>query len=283
MDMICKTIHLNEHFSFLQQENCDAQLDVYLPHNSPERWAADRRRPCLVICPGGGYGFVSEREGEPVAFRFLPRGYNVFVLKYSIAPHCRFPQQLLEVAAVMELIHSNAEEWSCDTDKIAIMGFSAGGHLAGSYSTMYDCPEVREHIKDSKKPAASILCYAVLTAGPFAHMGSFQNLLGHETLTEAEIERFSLENRVSASTPPTFLWHTAADDGVPVENSLLYASSLSRHKVPFELHVYPQGHHGLSTADRETCGDFEDLANKRVTEWVDAAGRWLDLLFYGQL
>lgn len=143
----------------------------------------------------------SERKAEPVAFLFLPEGYNVFILSYSGRP-CRFPTQIREVAAAVELIHRNAEKWNCDTGRIAIMGFSAGGHLAGHYSTCYDCQEIREVFPESKTVQATILCYPVITANPCRrHTGNFQNLSGHEELTQKDIEKYSLDIKVTENTP----------------------------------------------------------------------------------
>ena len=201
--MYCTSIPLREHFPFLAQKNSGAVLDLFLPYNSVEMGREHQKRPCLLVCPGGGYAMVSEREGEPIALCFLPQGFNVFVLRYSVAPH-RFPTQLLEVAAAMQLICQKAEEWNCDTDKIAIMGFSAGGHLAGHYSNRYNGPEVRQYFPQGVKPAASLLCYPVVTAGEYAHLGSFLNLLGHEP-DEKEQADFSLEKMVTDDTPPAFL------------------------------------------------------------------------------
>lgn len=126
--------HLKEFFSQLGNSSVDPTLTVYLPDLMVEMGRKGQRRPCLLICPGGAYGWCSQREAEPVAVHFLPEGFNVFVLNYSVAPS-RFPTQLREVAAAMELIYRNAEDWSCDVNRIAIMGFSAGGHLAAHYST----------------------------------------------------------------------------------------------------------------------------------------------------
>ena len=130
-------IHLKDRFPFLGEDGKDPNVTVYLPDPMWEMGWDDKKRPCMVVVPGGGYGMCSQREAEPIAFHFLPPGYNVFVLRYSVAPH-RFPSQLREVAALMELIYENAEAWHCDTEKVAIMGFSAGGHLAAHYSTCYD-------------------------------------------------------------------------------------------------------------------------------------------------
>ena len=238
----------------------------------------NQKRPCLLICPGGGYGFCSEREAEPIALHFLPEGFNVFVLWYSVAPN-RFPTQLCEVAAVMELIYENTDNWNCDTNKIAIMGFSAGGHLAAHYSTMFDCSEVRETFKSSKCPNASVLCYPVITAD-FActHQGSIINLLGHKPENQEETDYFSCNKQVKESTPPAFIWHTAEDGAVPVVNSLLYANALADKNIPFELHIYPHGGHGLSTSDKHTVDDVTDVVEYNSV-WIDNLKRWFNLIF----
>ena len=276
--MLNKTIRLTECFPQLGQNNCDPKLTMYLPDNMWEMGWHDQKHPCLLICPGGGYQGVSQREGEPIALKFLSQGYHVFVLEYSVAPN-RFPVQLREVAAAMEVIYQNAEEWHCDTDKIAIMGFSAGGHLAAHYTNGYHWPEVREIFPESKPVNASLLCYPVITADPkHAHLGSFRNLLGKEALTSEERQRFSCENMVSAQTPPTFLWHTRQDQAVPVMNTLLYAKALAENNVPFAVHIYPEGWHGLATVDSMT-NDAINPAVEHAKDWLDAASKWLSFTF----
>lgn len=273
-----QVIHLKGAYPFLCNEKRDPILTIYLPDNLSEMGRQVQIRPCLLICPGGGYAMCSQREAEPVALHFLPEGYNVFVLTYSVAPN-QFPAQLCEVAAAMELIHSNAEAWHCDRSQIAIMGFSAGGHLAAQYSNCYDWPEVRQYFPDSKPVHASILCYPVISAASaVAHLGSFENLLGHSHLTQEEITRFSCDLQVTKRTPPSFLWHTAPDDCVPVMNSLLYAKALAAHGVPFELHVYPCGWHGLSTVDEQTNEPLEPEVT-HAADWLEAAKKWLDITF----
>lgn len=271
-------IHLKNHFPFLGENERDPLLTTYLPYNSTEMKRQDQLRPTILLCPGGGYGMVSQREAEPIAVHFLPAGYNVFVLTYSVAPH-GFPVQLREVAAAMELIYANATQWNVDTNRIAIMGFSAGGHLAAHYSTSYDCAEVREVFPESKPVQASILCYPVITSteGP-CHKGSFKNLVGHFPLTEEEDEKFSCHRQVSDHTPPAFLWHTAADQAVPVVNSLLYAQALSEHSIPFSLHIYPYGHHGLSTVDAQTNGELSP-AFLLAADWLPSLKKWLQITF----
>lgn len=273
-----EVISLKECFPFLGEDGKDPNVTLYLPDPMWEMGWGDKKRPCLVILPGGGYGMVSQREAEPIAFHFLPQGYNVFVVHYSVAPH-RFPTQLREVAAVMELIYENAEAWHCDTSRVAIMGFSAGGHLAAHYSTCYDIPEVRQVFPDSKPVQASILSYPVITAdSKIAHLGSFQNLLGVENLTPEQEEKFSCDKQVTEKTPPAFLWHTFTDNVVPVANSLCYARALVDHNIPVSLHIYPKGWHGLSTVDMQTNDKIaEDVWH--AADWLDAVKKWLKITF----
>ena len=256
----------------------DPSMEVYLPLNMSEIGRQDILRPCMLILPGGAYGMVSQREGDAVAMHLLPRGYNVFVLKYSVAPN-RYPTQLLEVAAAMELIHRNSKKWNCDPGRIAIMGFSAGGHLAAHYTNAYNCADVRKVFPDSKPVQASVLCYPVITADPrHAHHGSFENLLGYYPEGE-QVEQFSCDKLVNKSTPPAFLWHTAEDPVVPVMNSLLYVQALTANNIPFALHIYPYGNHGLSTADRQTLDHIPDNA-KNVKNWIPEMLNWLDDAFH---
>ncbi len=270
-------IHLKEHFSFLGNEGRDPVVEMYLPYNMPEMNRQDRKRPCMIVCPGGGYGFCSQREAEQVALKFLPDGFNVFTITYSVAPH-RFPNQLLEVAALMELIYKNSNEWNCDTSKIAIIGFSAGGHLAAHYSTMFDCKEIREVFPESKSVNASVLCYPVITADPdCGHIDSFKNLLGKEEITEEDVNNYSCDRNVKENTPPAFIWHTMEDGLVPVKNSLLYADALNSKKIPFELHIYPYGSHGLSTCDVHTSDIIVDSI-AHANSWLTSLKSWLSLI-----
>ncbi len=265
-------VHLNDVFPVLKKTDEDAVLECYLQEKImlPEH----DKRPCILICPGGAYAGCSRREAEPIALQFLPEGYNVFILTYSVAPH-RFPQQLLEVAAALELIHQKADVWGCDPTKVAICGFSAGGHLAAHYSTCYDCDAVRAVFPDSKPVQATILGYPVITADArYAHMGSFENLIGHTPETPEEIALFSCDQQVSATTPPAFIWHTFEDDAVPVMNSVLYSAALIKRNVPVELHVYPSGCHGLSTLDSQTCEQLSPAVT-RARSWLEEVKGWL--------
>ena len=273
--MRCFAVSLKEHFAFLN--GSEAVLEAYLPYNMTEMCREHQRRPCVLICPGGGYAMCSQREAEPVALQYLKEGYNAFVLWYTVAPK-HFPHALREVAASVELIHRNAEAWNCDESLVAILGFSAGGHLAALYSNAYDWPEVREVLPESKPVQASVLCYPVISADPaVAHMGSFECLLGHLPLTPEETERFSCDRLVRDTTPPAFLWHTSEDNCVPVQNSLRYATALADHHVPFELHIFPYGYHGMSLCTRETLDGEITPGMQHAQCWVEESCRWLKL------
>lgn len=281
--MVCERINLKDFYPHLAENNKNPFVDIYLPYNMVEMKRQDDKRPSMVICPGGGYGGCSEREWEPIALNLLPMGFNVFVLRYSCAPH-RYPTQLIEVAALFDLINKNADKWNCDTEKISIMGFSAGGHLAAHYSNAYNLPEIKELYGATYKPFSSVLCYAVISADPaIANRGTFVNLLGNFPEGE-EADKYSCEKLVTADTPPAFIWHTTEDNCVPVANSLRYAEALSKSKILFDLHIYPFGAHGLSTADKLTldppCFDTIEKCKKlsNVNSWLNELKNWFELI-----
>ena len=233
-------------------------------------------RPCIIICPGGAYKYCSDREAEPVAVAFAARGYHAAVLRYPVAPE-RFPEPLKAVAETILYLRTNAEKYHIDPDRIAVCGFSAGGHLAGSIgvfwhkdwlSGVFGCGS------ELLKPNRLLLCYAVLTAGEKTHQESIDCLLGPGATPE-ERDAVSLEKCVTDKTPPTFLWHTFSDQHVPVDNSLYFARALSDAGVPFELHVYQPGPHGLSLA-LEMTRDGEGFGSQpECRGWVELADVWL--------
>ncbi|MBP3336965.1 MAG: alpha/beta hydrolase [Clostridia bacterium] len=238
----------------------------------------DCTRPGIVVFPGGGYSHCSEREAERIALGYNAAGFNAFVVNYALAPN-RHPEQIKDAASAVKFVRENAEKYNVNPEQIAVVGFSAGGHLAASISTLWNDTEIftGEEIKNElHKPNASILAYPVITSGEFAHRGSFNNLLG-EDASEDMLLKMSLETRVGSHTPPTFLWHTYEDMGVPVENSLLYAMSLSKYRVPCEMHIYPQGPHGLSLVSHETLWSVSRF--RRKYDWLAQSVEWLIDLF----
>jgi len=205
-----------------------------------------RKRPAVLILPGGGYHHVSQRESEPVALRFLARGYAAFSLEYSCAPFA-FPVPLREAAMAVRYLRENAEAFGVDPDMVAAIGFSAGGHLCGMLGTLYDCPEV-EDLGEPRllRPDALVLCYPVAVSWGKTHAQTFDNISGGQ---EDLRKRLSLDSLVRKDMPPVFLWHTRDDESVPCRNSLVLASALEAAEIPFAMHIYRKGVHGLSTAD----------------------------------
>lgn len=262
------------------QDGYQPQLITYVMEES-ESMVTSHSRPAVIICPGGAYLMKSDREAEIVAMRYLGAGMQAFVLQYSVGPS-RYPSSLLELAAAVAYVRSHAKEWYIDPDRIVVCGFSAGGHLAASLGTLWDEP-LLEHILSGDypiregrklwKPDGMILCYPVITMGEFTHEVSRNTLLGDDPAAPL-IEETSLELRVSEKTVPAFIWHTEEDDTVPVENSLLMSVALRRHQIPFELHIYEKGCHGLSLCDDTTDDGCRTLVPDNQN-WMDMALNWM--------
>ena len=228
-----------------------------------------KKRPTVIACPGGGYAMTSDREAEPIVLGMLNAGFNAMLVRYSVAP-ARFPTALLELATAVKYVREDGVKYGCDPEKVFIIGFSAGSHLTGSYGNFWKQPFVAEAMgcePEMLRPNGQILSYPVITSGPFAHEGSFRNLLGDRY--DAEKEKFSLEKTVNEDTPPTFLWHTQTDGTVPVENSLLMVSALQEKHIKTEFHLFPEGVHGLSLCNELTAGSPNHI--------VPQAAKWFDL------
>ena len=271
---------LNEQFPVLKSSVSDFEptLTAYLPDNSSEV-DLDRKRPTVIICPGGGYGMTSDREAEPVALSFAGDNFNAFVLRYSVAP-AKYPQALLELSAAVSFVRRNAEEFHVDVNAISVCGFSAGGHLAASLGVLWDEGFIKDTLRivdGENKPNGMILGYPVITSDIFTHGGSMLNLLG-ENASKELMEKMSLEKQVSAKTPPAFIWHTFNDACVPVQNALLMANALTENNIPFELHIYPDGPHGLSLCSKATSGN-DSMVNDHCKSWVKLCKKWIRLNF----
>lgn len=265
---------LTEKFPIYAEGTLSATLCTYI-QDKGKNMMMDRR-PLILMCPGGGYNSTTDREAEPIAVRFLAQGFHVAILRYSCKPAV-FPTALLELAKSMELIHQYAEEWRVEEDKIFLFGGSAGGHLAACLGCFWhtDWLSEKSGVKNELlKPAGMLLAYPVISSGLNAHQGSFINLMAGQESDELR-NLLSLDQQVTEHTPEAFIWATAEDASVPVENSFLFAMALHKQNIPVEMHIYPHGIHGLATADK-----FSQFADGRgiqdeCTSWIPLAARWL--------
>jgi acetyl esterase/lipase len=222
----------------------------------------------IVVLPGGGYRNLSDvKEGSAVAEYLNSIGVSAFVLKYRLGPKYGQPNQLLDASRAMRIVRSRASEWEIDPNRIGILGFSAGGHLASTMATHFDSgnPNSSESLeKVSSRPDIQILIYPVITMGEFTHKGSKQNLLG-ENPSEELVKKYSNELQISKDTPPAFIVQGVDDKTVPMENSLLYVQSLRKNGVPFEFHLYEHGPHGFGLGGTDPI----------LSTWKDRLAAWL--------
>lgn len=252
-------------------------ITTYILENHDE-FSAGRKRPLILICPGGGYEMLSQREAEAVAIRMNSLGFHACVLWYSLAP-MTFPAALLDAAEAVRYVRSRSAEWNVDGKRVVVCGFSAGGHLAASLGVYWNSPLIQCYLPYSAseiKPDGLLLCYPVITAGEFAHKGSIRNVLGDSSgFEEASV---SLENLVTKDVPPAFIWHTYEDDCVPPENSLMMAAAMRRNGVPVELHLFRRGGHGLSLATRETACEEGRQVQAECQVWPQLFASWMATL-----
>ena len=275
--MINKVINIDVDYDAMGVERSPRQttLTTYIIDERNINVSLEKKRPAVIVCPGGGYNGTSCREAEPIALRYCAAGFHAFVLDYSVAP-AGFPAAICELSKAVKYVKEIADENNIDKDRVFVIGFSAGGHLAASLGVHFDHPDVIKFAGVDgveNKPRGILLSYPVITAEEgICHEGTISNFCaGRESLREVA----SLEKHVSPQTPPCFIWHTYADNGVPVESSLLFATALRKNGVPFEMHIFPEGVHGLSLADKMTCG-LEGVLVPAVQQWIDMSIRWID-------
>ncbi|NDD63371.1 MAG: alpha/beta hydrolase [Acidobacteria bacterium] len=222
----------------------------------------------VVVCPGGGYRGLAAHEGHDIAVWLNGLGVTAVVLKYRLGPKYQHPSMLHDVQRAIRTVRANATTWQLDPQRIGVMGFSAGGHLSSTAATHFDAgrPEAADPIdRVSSRPDVAILCYPVITmTDPYAHAGSRRNLLGENPPAEL-IKLLSSEQQVTARTPPTFIFFTEDDKAVPLENGLLMAAALRREKVPYEMHIYETGRHGVGLAKD----------NQWLRTWPSLLENWL--------
>jgi acetyl esterase/lipase len=242
-----------------------ADVPTLTPYFSPEKATG----AAVIVCPGGGYQRLAPHEGEPVAQWLNSLGVTAFVLKYRLGPRYGQPAPLLDAQRAVRLVRSRAKEWNIDVERVGILGFSAGGHLASTAGTHYDAgdPGAADPVaRQSCKPSLMILIYPVITMREFTHAGSKRNFLG-ENPTPELVALYSNEEQVNAATPPAFLVHTFADTGVAVENSLQFVAALRKAKVPVELHLYEKGPHGFGLGRSDPV----------LTTWPARCADWLKI------
>ena len=269
----------------LLESHSEATLTCYISEDDPVLKMPPR--PAMIVCPGGGYEFLSPREAEPIAKAYFAAGMNVFVLSYTVGANAKLGfLPLTELSLAICLIREHCAEFCVDPARVFVTGFSAGGHLAGSAAVLWNHPAVQEAIGvfpggravGCNKPTAVVLAYPVITSGTWAHPCSFDNLCGADATPE-ERAVFSLERHVGADTAPVFLWHTLTDACVPVENALLFLTALQAAKIPFEAHLFPHGRHGLALATKETWSKKPERYEPHVQCWMPLALRWLNDCF----
>jgi acetyl esterase/lipase len=261
----------------LDPEKKDVYLDVYVADKTKHYV-----RNAILVIPGGGYGCVcSDREGEPIAMAFMPHGFNAFVLHYSVASKEKrsFPAQLIQASLAMKHIKDNAEKYNIDPERVFVTGFSAGGHLAASLGVLWHINEVYEAVDmpfGYNKPTGMMLNYPVISGieKEYSHYGSFKNLFACDEVSDEQLYRVSLEKHVDEKSSPAFIFHTSTDQLVPVKNALLLADAYAEKGMPFELHIYPNGPHGMALANEITCMGSDAFVDPAMEKWIENAVTW---------
>ena len=289
----------------LDEKKSDVSLTAYILDDSQEMLNG-KPRPAVLICPGGAYMYCSDREAEPVALRFAAMGYHAFVLRYSTykegepgfvdlekpmppKPDRIYPTQIREIAMAMKYIADKSEDWRVERGKIILCGFSAGAHNCALYATNWHRPIIQDYLacaEDVLRPAAVILGYTLSdfvfmrdksSESEFAKIffdASCMALLGTTEADQAGLESVSPAGLVSEKTPPMFLWATAEDNLVPVQHSIRMANALAEHRVPFELHIFENGGHGLALASQATAY-AKTQVSAPAAQWIQMAESWL--------
>ena len=309
--MLFQRIYLNDEKA--------AWFDTYLHEDSPELLPG-KKRAAVIVCPGGGYQYTSDREAEPMALAFAGMGYHAFVLRYSTDLKAVMPGPIKELAFTMAYIKEHAVEWFIDPDKIFVAGFSAGGHLAASLGVFWNSDGMLPEYKgrhDMIRPAGMILGYPVIdlkSTSTHLDIGikgqpEYESIgfnMKHPAVkpedifvrdpkdgntyinfevamnaymfggyaTEEDIENYSLQRHVNEDTVPAFIWHGREDGLIFPRNSMLFAESLLAHDIPYELHIFGKGGHGLGLANEVTSNNPWEFC-RECEPWIGLAGTWI--------
>lgn len=274
--MIKETFRINDSDKY--------RFDVYIQEASREI-ELSQKRPFVLVCPGGGYCNTSDREADPIAFAYLADGFHTGVLRYSVGEDAAYPNPIVDLSVAIKIVRENADRWNVDPEKIAVCGFSAGGHLVAMQGVHWNDPIIMELsgcLNGENRPNALVLGYPVITSSGYQHRMTIKTLL-QKYIEQGDVEELnkmldftSCEKHVGAHTPPTFLFHTCLDSVVPVMNSVVFAESLAKNKIDFELHIFEQGDHGLALANHATDhrrGEFD--SSDPATAWIKMSCRWL--------
>ncbi|MBR3865059.1 MAG: alpha/beta hydrolase [Clostridia bacterium] len=268
--MIHEKIDLYEYLNLQKPNGAKGYLTVYCI-DQPTEIDTNRTRSAMLIIPGGGYTFVSAREGESVALAYLNHGINCFILDYSVYPNCYYPTQIREASMAMIFIRENCKKYHIDPETVGAVGFSAGGHLCGCLGNMF-ASEVLADLRNSDfiRPSAVVLSYPVTNYDipSRTHIGSF-NALSYNN--DELAKTLSLCDMVNKKSSPAFIWHTVTDAAVPVCGSIELARVYNEMQIPLEVHLFAQGPHGTSVATKEVGSDFPKLAG-----WVNLSVNWLE-------
>ena len=272
---------------YLYEDREDVFLRTYVLEDSPEMLNG-KRRPAVLICPGGAYLYCSDRETEPMAVAFNMMGYHAFVLNYSVQEKAKYPTPLVETAKAMLMIREHQEEWLVDTEKIALCGFSAGAHNVALYGGKWNSSKLAEMMQtesEKLRPAAVITGYLLndlrdvkeeeINEEQKKMLDYYrQSYFGTKHPTVEAMDAASPSKNVSKDTPPMFLWATFEDTVVPVDNTLTMANALAEAQVPFELHIYESGDHGLALATQATAANTDQI-NSCAGTWLAHVQSWL--------
>ena len=267
-----------KHKKIFLSEDKSITLDCYLyeiSHEIPYR----SERPAVLVCPGGGYNICSDREADPIAFGYSAAGFHTFILRYSLKEKATYPSPLIDLCHAMKTVRDNAEEWGVKKDQIAVCGFSAGGHLTASLGVHWNEEKIQNLsgvTAEDIKPNALILSYPVISSSWMENTNNLSRIIGNGDF-DSTYKDINLHTCVGEHTPPSFIWHTFRDGCVPVRDSLKFAYALEENNIPFELHIWPNGAHGLSLANSDVCQKGGDRDSE---QWFDLSVKWLKRLFY---
>ena len=250
----------------------DASLEITLK-NSVYNGEYRGKRPMMMVFPGGGYSFCSDTEAEPIALAYMNEGFSTCILRYSVRHDISEPGlgdlPLSEAIGAVKYVRAHAEEWNIDENKISVIGFSAGGHLAASLGVHWNDTARIPSAGEAARPNGIILSYPVITGGRLTHRGSIEKLTGVDGYSD-EDGKYDVSAFVNEDTPPMFIWHTYEDNAVPVENSLMMAMAMRKANRPCALHIFTKGQHGLSLGTDEIRG-----GPRGISKWVEMSVDWL--------